>query len=117
MVDVFTDIVIDRAQVEVAAYAANPDNAPEWYENIHSAEWKTEPEVKPGTQIAFVAKFMGKILAYVYEIVEFVPGEKMVMRTDDGPFPMETTYSWTETENGQTKMTVNKKGRELWLSR
>lgn len=117
MVDVFSEIVIDRSQAEVASYATDPGNAPEWYDNIHSADWKTEPVVKLGAQIAFVAKFMGKELAYVYEIVEFVPDEKMVMRTADGPFPMETIYTWEATVNGQTKMTLRNRGQPKGFSK
>ena len=42
----------------------------------------------------FVARFLGRRLAYTYEVVDLVPGERLVMRTADGPFPMETTYTW-----------------------
>ncbi|MGH3986059.1 MAG: hypothetical protein ACRDTZ_01900 [Pseudonocardiaceae bacterium] len=39
----------------------------------------------------------GQVLAssptYTYELVDHVAGERMVMRTADNPFPMETTYT------------------------
>jgi hypothetical protein len=41
MIDVETAVVVHRPQGVVAAYAANPDNAPEWYRNIDSAERQT----------------------------------------------------------------------------
>ena len=59
MVDVFTEIKIGRPLEEVADYASNPENAPKWYVNIKSAEWKTAPEIKLGARIAFIAHFLG----------------------------------------------------------
>jgi hypothetical protein len=93
-VDVSTDVVIDCPLSTVSGYASDPDNVPEWYVNIKSVEWKTARAVNVGARVAFVAQFLGRRLAYTYEIVEFIPGERLVMRSADGPFPMETTYTW-----------------------
>jgi uncharacterized membrane protein len=90
-VDVMTSIIIERPCAEVAAFAGDPSNAPKWYVNIKSVEWKTAPPVALGSRIAFVAPFLGRRLAYTYEVVELVTGERLVMRTAEGPFPMETT--------------------------
>src|SRR4051812_45296822 len=94
MVDVVTEILIARPADAVSKFAADPTNAPRWYANIKSVEWKTAPPLGIGSRLAFVAHFLGRQLAYTYEIVEFVPGERLVMRTAEGPFPMETTYTW-----------------------
>jgi uncharacterized membrane protein len=110
MVDVLTEMIINCPQEKVAEYAANPDNAPEWYVNIKSAEWKTEKPLTIGSQIAFKAEFLGRQLAYVYEIVEFIPSQKLVMRTANGPFPMETTYTWEAIDNRVSRMTLRNKG-------
>ncbi|HLF90289.1 MAG TPA: SRPBCC family protein [Anaerolineales bacterium] len=116
-VDVSTEIVIRRPRDQVAAYAAKPDNAPAWYENIKSVEWKTPPPIQLGSQIAFVADFMGRRLAYTYEIVDFAPGERFVMRTAEGPFPMETTYTWEDTPEGGTRMRLQNRGTPAGFSR
>jgi hypothetical protein len=109
-VDVRTEIQIARPRAEVAAFAADPTNATDWYQNIKSVEWESPPPVAVGSRVAFVASFLGRRLAYTYEIRELVPGEKLVMSTAQGPFPMETTYTWSDTPAGGTRMTLCNRG-------
>lgn len=99
-VDVVTEIVIDRPRAEVAAFCADPDNATRWYRNITSVEWVTAPPLAVGSQLAFVASFLGRRLSYTYEVREHVPGERFVMSTQEGPFPMCTTYTWEDSGTG-----------------
>ncbi|NHM31682.1 SRPBCC family protein [Neobacillus terrae] len=117
MVDVFTEIKIRNSVEKVSEYAANPDNAPEWYVNIDSAEWQTPKPLSVGSQIAFKAQFLGRELAYIYEIVEFIPGQKLIMRTANGPFPMETTYTWEALDDNSTIMTLRNKGNPTGFSK
>jgi len=109
-IDVVTEVVIERPVAQVAAYAADPANVPAWYRRIETVEWKTEPPVRVGTNITFVAHFLGRRLAYTYEVAELVPGELLVMRTSEGPFPMETTYTWAPTSDAATRMTLRNRG-------
>ena len=116
-VDVSTEIVVERLPSQVSDYAANPDNAPTWYQNIKAVEWQTPRPVRVGSRIAFVASFLGRHIAYTYEIVQFVPGERLVMRTAEGPFPMETTYTWQAVGSESTRMTLRNRGMPIGFSR
>ena len=109
-VDVVVETVIERPVAEVAAYAGDPTHAPHWYANIDQVSWRTEPPIAVGSRMDFVARFLGRRLAYTYEVVELVAAERLVMRTADGPFPMETTYSWRPEGDGTTRMTLRNRG-------
>jgi uncharacterized protein YndB with AHSA1/START domain len=114
-VDVLTETVIRRPVAEVADYAGDPTHAPEWYANISSVDWQTPPPVGVGSRMDFVATFLGRRLAYTYEVTELVPGERLTMRTAQGPFPMETTYTWQPAGDG-TRMTLRNRGRPSGFS-
>jgi hypothetical protein len=116
-VDVVTSIEIARPRADVAGFACDPDNAARWYQNITSVEWETPRPVAVGSRIAFVARFLGRRLAYTYEVLEFDPGSSLVMRTAEGPFPMETSYRWEDTAAGGTRMTLRNRGEPAGFSK
>src|SRR5947207_15740988 len=93
-VDVFTEIVIERPRAEVASFASNPDNDPAWYVNIKSVEWESQPPLRVGSGVSFVAHFLGKRLTYTYEAIEFVPHERLIIRDTQAPLPKEIPDTW-----------------------
>jgi uncharacterized membrane protein len=115
-VDVMVEVRIDRPVEEVAAFAGDPGNAPSWYVNIESVRWQTTPPVQVGSRMDFVATFLGRRIEYTYEVVELAPGERLVMRTAQGPFPMQTTYTW-EPADGGTRMTLRNNGSPSGFAR
>ncbi|MHA6249695.1 SRPBCC family protein [Pontibacter sp. CAU 1760] len=116
MVDVTTHISIARPLQQVRAFAANPDNAPIWHDNIKSVEWKTPQPLALGSQVAFVAHFLGKRLAYTYQVTELTD-HRLVMRTAEGPFPMQTTYTWHKVNEATTRMTLRNNGTPTGFSK
>lgn len=116
-VDVLSEIVINRPIADVAAFAGNPGNAPAWYVNIKSVEWKTPPPLQVGSQVAFVAYFLGRRLAYTYAVVDLLPNQRLVMRTSQGPFAMETTYTWEAITAERTRMTLRNRGMPTGFSK
>lgn len=115
-VDVSTAIVIDRPPDVVARYASDPNRVPDWYTNIASVEWRTEPPLAIGSRIAFVAHFLGRRMAYTYEITE-LSAKCLVMRTAEGPFPMETSYAWEPVAAGRRRMILRNRGTPTGFSR
>jgi hypothetical protein len=116
-VDVVTEVEIRRPRAEVAEFAADPENAPIWYENIKSAEWDGRAGLAVGGRVRFIAQFLGRRLAYTYVIREFVAGSRLVMATSDGPFAMETTYEWADTGGESTRMKLRNRGQPAGFAR
>lgn len=116
-VNVMTHMDIGRPREKVAAYAADPDHATSWYQNIKSVEWQSPKPLTVGTRIAFVAEFLGRRLSYTYEVKEFAAGRRLVMATSDGPFAMETTYEWSDAPGGGTNMVLRNRGKPSGFSR
>jgi hypothetical protein len=115
-VDVQVETTIACSREVVSAFAGDPSNATKWYANIKSVTWKTPPPVAVGSLMEFQAQFLGRRLVYTYEITELVPGERLIMRTADGPFPMETTYTWADSGGG-TRMTLRNRGEPSGFAR
>jgi uncharacterized membrane protein len=116
-VDVTVEGMIGRPRADVAAFAGNPSNAPKWYANIQSVVWRTPPPLDVGSRMDFVARFLGRQLSYTYEVVELAAEERLLMRTTQGPFPMETTYEWTDAGDGRTLMRLRNRGEPSGFSR
>lgn len=116
-VDIEVKATIARPRPVVAAYCCDPDNATSWYANIDAVNWETEKPMAVGSRFTFSARFLGRPLNYTYEVVEWIPEQRFVMRTAQGPFPMETTYEWDDAPDGATLMRLRNRGEPAGFSR
>lgn len=116
-VDVTTEAVIKRPRPVVAAFTADPRNAPKWYTNILAVDWVSGPPLAEGARVTFAARFLGRRIEYTYDFVEYEPGVRLVMRTQEGPFPMETSYTWSSIDQDATLMTLRNRGQPAGFAR
>lgn len=116
MTDVITQIQINKSIQDIALYALNPDNAPKWYVNIKSIEWKMQPPLSAGTQMAFKAEFVGRIFAYTYEFAQLVPGNKLVIQTFEGAFQMQTACTFKKISDDKPKLVLHNAGTPTGFS-
>jgi ligand-binding SRPBCC domain-containing protein len=105
-VDVEVHTTIARPRPEVAAYCVDPDKVTAWNSNITAVQWEKGEPVTLGSRFRFTSGFLGRTLQYTYDVVELVEAARFVMRSDQGPFPMETTYTWEDAPNGATWMSL-----------
>ena len=109
-VDVEVHTMINRPRRDVAAYSCDPDNVTAWYANIKAVQRETAGPVTLGSRFRFTSEFLGRTMAYTYEVVDLVAGRRFVMRSDGVPFAMETTYTWEDADDGGTFMTLRSRG-------
>jgi hypothetical protein len=107
--DVSVEITIDKPLSTVAAYAADPMNARHWVSAVSGARWEGAAEIAKGSKVIFDSTVAGQGAEYLWEIAEYEPEQRMVLRTSSGPFPIERTYTWAA-KGGKTAMTVQTTG-------
>ena len=108
-VDVTVEREIARERPAVAGFVMDPANDTRWIKALDSVRTLGDGPVGPGTRVERIASFLGRRIEYVNEIVELVPGERLVMRSVKAPFPMEVRYELDEAGDG-TRMRIRATG-------
>jgi carbon monoxide dehydrogenase subunit G len=75
-------------------YLSRFDSAAEWDPGIASAKMLTPEPVGLGSRFALVARFVGREVPLDYEIVEFDPGRRVVLRAENGSIRSTDTISF-----------------------
>jgi uncharacterized membrane protein len=110
MVDVSTEIIINLPKEKVVEFASDPGNAPSWCTHIKSVEWNPEAPLRAGAKLVFNEQIMRRRQQHVYEVVEVIPGQKMIMKTSGNGMRMETTVAWQALNENTTCMTLRNRG-------
>lgn len=99
-VDVTSTIEISRPRHHVAAFLEDSGNDHRWIRALVApAEPLTSFPYGKGSRVGRVARMAGAKIDYTTEVVEYRPGETLVMKTVKGP-PMVVTYSLGDAPGG-----------------
>jgi hypothetical protein len=116
MVDVSIEIIINLPKEIVAEFASDPGNVPNWCTPIKSVEWNNEAPLRAGAKLVF-NEHMRRRKQHVYEVVEIIPGQKVIMKTRSHGMRMETTVAWQAINENTTCMTLRNRGVPIAFSR
>ena len=117
MVDVSTEIIINLPKEKVAEFASDPGNVPNWCAHIKSVEWNNDAPLRAGAKLVFNQQTMRRPHQHVYEVVEIIPGQKVIMKTRSHGMRMETTVAWQAISENTTCMTLRNRGVPIAFSK
>jgi uncharacterized membrane protein len=117
MVDVSTEIIINLPKEKVVEFASDPRNVPNWCTHIKSVEWNNETPLRAGAKLVFNERIMRRPQQHVYEVVEIIPGQKVIMKSQSNGMRMETTVAWQAISENTTCMTLRNRGVPIAFSK
>ncbi|AEV99821.1 hypothetical protein A4D02_25955 [Niastella koreensis] len=117
MVDVSTEIIINLPKEKVTEFASDPANVPNWCTHIKSVEWNNDAPLRAGVKLVFNERIMRRPHKQVYEVVEIIPGQKVIMKSQSNGMRMETTVAWQAINENTTCMTLRNRGIPVAFSK
>lgn len=91
MIEVTAAIHIERDPADVFAYLADMANNPKWQKGMKACVWTSEPPLRLGSTYDQQASFLGRAIISSFEVVEFVDGERIRIKTTGGTMPIDVT--------------------------
>jgi uncharacterized membrane protein len=93
MIEVTSEVTIDRPADEVFAFLADAENNPTWQRGMQRCQWTTTPPIREGSIYKQEARMLGKAITSTFEVVELEPGRRITIRTIESTFPIKVTRS------------------------
>jgi hypothetical protein len=107
--DVEVETIVACPRTEVAGYVADWRNDRTWIGALEEVRLVTDGALGVGSQVARVAKFLGRRIEYVNEVVEYEPVARLVMQSVKAPFPMTVVYEFEDAAGG-TRVRIRARG-------
>jgi hypothetical protein len=109
MIDVTVERAIARPREDVAAFAMDWRNDRAWIGALTDVRLASDGPFGIGSRVSRTARFLGREIVYVNEIVELEPGRALAMRSVKAPFPMTVRYEFDDA-GGDTLMRIRTGG-------
>lgn len=107
---VTSDTEIARPADEVFAFVADAENNPRWQNGMKSCRWITAPPLRPGSQYAQEASFLGKPIRSTFEVVDLTPGRSITIATIESTFPIRVTRAVEPLGDGACRVSADVQG-------
>jgi uncharacterized protein YndB with AHSA1/START domain len=91
-------------------YLARFDRAQDWDPGVETAEMITPEPVGPGSRFRLVAGFLGRRIPLEYEIIEFEPDTRIVLRAENDSVLSVDTITFADGADGGTDDGTGREG-------
>ena len=78
-------ITIERPVNEVFSYMTNLERMPEWQSSLAEMRQESDGEMRVGTRLREVRKFLGRQMQSTLEVTEWEPDRRWALRVVEGP--------------------------------
>ena len=111
------EIVATRDPADAFAYLSRFDTAAEWDPGVESAEMLTDEPVGLGSRFLLQCRFAGRTIPLEYEIVEFEPARRVVLRAQNATICSTDTITFAPEGSGSRVVydAVLESTRARWL--
>ena len=92
VIDVVTNLDVDRPAGDVFAFVSDQLNAPRWQHGLHDVRRTTNGPIGVGSEHVFVRRFAGRRIESRNRFVEFEPGRYVAFEIPEGTMTGRASY-------------------------